>query len=269
MQYRKSLIKKRNNFLPSHLHTFARITIFFFFALSIKINAQETELKEAEKTYSEGQYDKAAEIYESLLKNYGNSGELFYNLGNAYYKAGKIAPAVLNYERALLIKPGDDDARFNLGMAKLMTVDKIELKNEFFLTTWFRGVQNMIGVDSWATVGIFCFVVFIVCLMLFFFSKRMKLRKTGFYLGILLFIMVILANVFAYNRKKELINRRGAIVFTPTVTVKSSPDNSGTDLFVIHEGTKVFIKNAVGEWNEIILEDGNVGWIRKKDITVI
>ncbi|MDR3267187.1 MAG: tetratricopeptide repeat protein [Tannerella sp.] len=269
MQYIATRYKNQDSFAPSRLCTFALITIFFFFASLIKINAQEAELKEAETAYIADQYDKAAEIYETLLKNYGNSYELLYNLGNAYYKAGKIASAILNYERALLIKHGDGDIQFNLEMAKQMTIDKIEPNNEFFLAEWFRGVQNMIGVDSWATVGIFSFVMFIVCLVLFFFSKWMRLRKTGFYLGILLFIMVIFANVFAYNQKKELIDRRGAIVFTPTVTVKSSPDNSGTDLFVIHEGTKVFIKNTVGDWNEISLEDDKVGWVQKKDITVI
>jgi hypothetical protein len=97
----------------------------------------------------------------------------------------------------------------------------------------------------------------------------MRLKKFGFYVGILLFIAVIFANIFAYNQKEELINRNGAIVFSPTVTVKSSPDNSGTDLFVLHEGTKVFIRNTVGDWNEIVLEDGNVGWINEKDITII
>jgi tetratricopeptide (TPR) repeat protein len=264
MQYMESRIKPHSRF-----RTLTLITVFFFFVALIKTDAQEAELKEAETAYSAEQYDKAAEIYESLLKNYGNSFELFYNLGNAYYKAGKIASAVLNYERALLIKPGDGDIRFNLEMAKQRTVDKIEPKNEFFLTEWFRSVQNVIGVDLWATVGIFCFVMFIVCLVLFFFSKWMRLRKIGFYFGILLFIAVIFANVFAYNQKKELIDRRGAIVFTPTVTVKSSPDNSGTDLFVIHEGTKVFIKSSIGDWNEISLEDGSVGWIQKKDIVVI
>jgi tetratricopeptide (TPR) repeat protein len=232
--------------------------------------AQDAELKEAETAYSAEQYDKAAEIYESLLKNYGDSYELFYNLGNAYYKADKAAPAILNYERALLIKPGDSDVRLNLEMARQKTVDKIEPAGDIIFVKWLHAVQNLIGVDSWATVGIFCFVLFIVCLVLYFFSKLMSLKKTGFYAGILLFIIVIFANIFAYNQKKELIDRKGAIVFAPVVTAKSSPDNSGKDLFVIHEGTKVYIKSSIGDWNEISLEDGSsVGWIQKKDITVI
>ncbi|MDR0742904.1 MAG: tetratricopeptide repeat protein [Tannerella sp.] len=235
----------------------------------VYVSAQEADLKAAETAYASEQYDRAAELYESVLKNYGDSYELYYNLGNSYYKTGKIAQAILYYERALLIKPGDDDIRFNLEMAKQQTVDKIEPLQEFFLKSWFRSVQNLIGVDSWATIGVFCFVLLICCLVLFFFSKWMRLKKIGFYLGIVLFIVVVFANVFAYNQKEERVNRNGAIVFSPTVTVKSSPDNSGTDLFVLHEGTKVFIRNTVGDWNEVVLEDGNVGWINKKDITVI
>jgi tetratricopeptide (TPR) repeat protein len=234
----------------------------------IHVSAQEADIKAAETAYASELYDQAVELYESVIRNYGDSFELYYNLGNAYYKTGKIAHAILNYERALLIKPGDSDIRFNLEMAKQQT-DKIEPLQEFFLNKWFRSVQNLISVDSWATVGIACFILFIFCLVLFFFSKWMRLKKLGFYLGVLLFAGVIFANIFAYNQKEELINRNGAIVFSPTVTVKSSPDNSGSDLFVLHEGTKVFIRSTVGDWDEIELEDGNVGWINKKDITVI
>ncbi|MDR1525727.1 MAG: tetratricopeptide repeat protein [Tannerella sp.] len=235
----------------------------------VHISAQDADIKAAETAYTSEQYDRATELYESVLKNYGDSFELYYNLGNSYYKMGKTAHAILNYERALLIKPGDGDVRFNLEMAKQQTVDKIEPLQDFFLKKWFRSVQNLISVDSWATAGILCFVLFICCLVLFFFSKWMRLKKMGFYLGILLFVVIIFANIFAYNQKEELINRNGAIVFSPTVTIKSSPDNSGTDLFVLHEGTKVFIRNTVGDWHEIALEDGNIGWINKKDITVI
>ncbi len=244
------------------------IGFVLFCVSSIGMYAQEADIKAAETAYVAEQYDKAIEIYESVLKSYGDSYELYYNLGNSYFKIGKMAPAILNYERALLIKPGDGDIRFNLEMAKQQT-DKIEPLQDFFLKKWFRSVQNLIGVDSWAAVGIVSFVLFICCLILFFFSKWMRLKKLGFYMGILLFIAVVFANIFAYNQREELLNRRGAIVFSPTVTVKSTPDNSGTDLFVLHEGTKVFIRNSVGDWNEIVLEDGNIGWINKKDIIVI
>jgi SH3-like domain-containing protein len=94
----------------------------------------------------------------------------------------------------------------------------------------------------------------------------MRLKKIGFYLGIILFFIVICSNLFAWNQQKAIVERKGAIIFAPTVTIKSSPDASGTDLFLLHEGTKVFIKSSLGEWHEIELEDGNVGWIRQKDL---
>jgi len=242
----------------------------FLFSLSLVSSlAQDEDIKRAETAYSSEQYNTAIEIYESMLKNYGASAEIYYNLGNAYYKGGKIAHAILNYERALLLKPGDGDIRFNLELVRQLTYDKIEPLQEFFLKKWARSVQNLIGVDKWATVGIIGFVLFICCLVLFFFSKWMYLKKLGFYLGILLFLLVITANLFAYNQKYDLENRRAAIVFTPTVTAKSSPDNSGTELFLLHEGTKVFIRSTVGDWNEVILEDGHIGWVNKKDIVII
>ena len=244
------------------------IGIILLSIIYINVRAQEEEIKNAETAYTEEQYNTAIEIYESLLKNYGASAELYYNLGNSYYKTGKIAHAILNYERALLIKPGDSDIRFNLELVRQQT-DRIDPLQEFFLKKWVRTVQNLIGVDSWATIGISSFVLFICCLVLYFFSKWMYLKKAGFYFGILLFVTVILANIFAFNQKSELENRHAAIVFTPTVTAKSSPDNSGTDLFQLHEGTKVFIRNSLGDWNEIVLEDGNIGWVNKKDIVVI
>ena len=106
-------------------------------------------------------------------------------------------------------------------------------------------------------------------MILFFFSRQIRLKKVGFYIGVLLLLCVIMTNIFAANQKSELVNRTHAIVFAPTVTVKSSPDASGTDLFVLHEGTKVSVRSTLGDWSEIALEDGNVGWMPTKDIETI
>jgi hypothetical protein len=231
--------------------------------------AQEEPLKEAEEAYIQEDYTKAIEQYREILTVYGESAEVYYNLGNAYYRANKIAPAILYYERALLMDPGDADIRFNLEMARQKTSDNIERLGDFFLAEWFDSIQNKGAADSWAKLGIICFLLFIVCLLLFFFSRWRFMRKAGFYLGLLFLILVVFANIFAGNQKNELINHTHAIVFAPTVTVKSSPNQSGTDLFILHEGTKVFIKSVLGEWNEIELEDGNVGWLPTKDVELI
>lgn len=244
------------------------ILLLLIQSLALAAFAQQTVIKEAETAYTKEEYGKAAELYEKVLKESGESPEIYYNLGNAYYKAGKIAPAILNYERALMLDPGDGDIRFNLQIAKQKTVDKIEPIGEFFLSRWLGSLENLGGADTWARTGIICFILFIGCLILFF-SKWLRLKKIGFYVGLILLILVIFANIFAKHQKDELVNRTHAIVFAPTVTVKSSPDASGTDLFILHEGTKVLVKSTLGQWSEIALEDGNVGWMPSKDIEII
>ena len=231
--------------------------------------AQASTLKEAEEAYAEEDYTQAIELYESVLKSYGESAMVYYNLGNAYYKAGKVAPAILNYERALLLNPGDSDTRFNLQVARQKTVDKIEPIGEFFLTRWIGTVEDVYSADGWAKWGVASFVLFIGCLVLFFFSKWIRLKKIGFFAGICFLLISLVANLFADSQQDKLLHRADAIVFASTVTVKSSPDASGTDLFILHEGTKVTIKSTLGEWSEIQLEDGNVGWMPSKEIQQI
>jgi len=248
------------------MRTMKHFLLLLFLLVSGIVSSQEDMIKVAETAYTQEDYSQAIERYEEILKIYGDSHEIYYNLGNSYYKAGKIAPAIINYERALLMNPGDAAIRFNLEVAKLKKADRIDPLGEFFLVQWFRTIQNLVSVDTWASLGITCFILFIGCLILFFFSKWMKLRKMGFYMGILLLLIVICSNFFAWNQHKAMVNRKGAIIFAPTVTIKSSPDASGTDLFVLHEGTKVFVKSSLGEWYEIELEDGNVGWIPQKDL---
>lgn len=231
--------------------------------------AQQSAITEAEDAYNNGNFGKAVELYKEIISIYGESAAIYYNLGNAYYKAGDVAPAILNYERALLLDPGDADIRFNLQMAKQRAVDNINPVGVFFLSRWINSLENVCSSDTWAKLAIVSFILFIGCLTLFFFSRWIRLKKLGFYVGLVLLLIIIFANVFAYNQKDELVNRNAAIVFSSTVTVKSSPDASGTDLFLLHEGTKVFIQSSLGEWYEIELEDGNKGWMPGKDVVII
>lgn len=243
--------------------------LLLFVCFSWSSFAETSSAKEAEVAFSKGQYSKAIELYGAILNEKGESAEIYYNLGNAYYRSSKIALAILNYERALLLDPGDSDIRFNLQMAKLKTVDKIEPIGEFFLISWFQSIQNMGAADSWAKLGITTFILFICCLILYFFSRWIRIKKIAFYIGVVLLVVVIFSNIFASNQNSKLINRNNAIIFVPTVTIKSSPDASGTDLFILHEGTKVSVKSTLGEWSEIELENGSIGWILSKSIESI
>jgi len=245
------------------------LSLLLFQIVTFGLKAQNTDLQPAAEAYSKGEYAKAVELYENVLKTSGESALVYYNIGNCYYKMDKIALAILNYERALLLNPGDKDARFNLEIAKLRTVDKIEPVGQFFLSEWIESLQNIYSTDAWSKIGIVSFLLLIGSLVLFFFSRKVLLKKIGFYTGIIWIVFVITANVFAYRQKQRLVERNYAIVFAPTVTIKSSPDTSGNDLFVLHEGVKVQIKSKLGEWSEIQIADGHVGWINNKDIEVI
>jgi tetratricopeptide (TPR) repeat protein len=245
---------------------------FIFIAIlfaTITLSAQDSLLHQANEDYAKGDFQAAANSYEELLKANGESAIVYYNLGNSYYKLNKVAPSILNYERALLLEPGNSDIRFNLEIAKLKTVDKIEPVGDFFLTEWFRDIQNLLSTNAWSSLSIVCFILLIACLFLFFFTRRVFIKKSAFYIGIGLLIIVVFGNSFAYNQKKKLTLRNEAIIFIPTTTIKSSPDSSGNDLFILHEGTKVKVKNKIGDWNEIETADGNVGWIKSSEIEVI
>jgi len=244
--------------------------LFIFSLLIISFGAMAQDaVSQANEAYAAGNFEEASRLYRQALDENGNSALVYYNLGNSYYKLNRIAPSILCYERALLLDPGNDDIRFNLEIAKLKTVDRITPVNKFFLVKWYDNVQNTLSTNQWSYLGIACFLLLIGCLFLFFFSRNVNLKKLGFYLGLLFIIVCLFANLSAYRQKKELTAKDTAIVFTPTVTIKSSPDAGGTDLFILHEGTKVKLKDSVGEWNEIETADGNVGWIKSSDMEVI
>lgn len=216
---------------------------------------------EGDSAYVRNDFASAIQIYENLLKK-GEAAEVYYNLGNSYYKAGDIAKAILNYERALLLQPGNADIRANLEIARSKTIDKVVPVPEIFFVSWIKSLINSMSIDTWAKLGVIFFILLLVSLYLFFFSKQIVWKKTGFIAGLVLLVFVILANVFASQQKNELTDRNDAIVLSPSVTVRSTPSDSGTSLFILHEGHKVEIKdNSMREWKEIRLEDGKVGWV--------
>lgn len=225
---------------------------------------------EADQAYQANDYAKAIQLYEEILNTQGESADIYYNLGNSYYKEKNIAKAVLNYERALLLNPGDADIRFNLEMARAKSVDQITPTSEMFIVTWINALINTYSEKEWSVIGIAAFFLLLSGLLVYIFGNRIVIRKIGFIGAVIFLAVTIFANWFASEQKNELTERTGAVVMAPTITVKSTPDESGTDLFVIHEGTKVYIDdNSMESWKEIRLEDGKKGWLPANSIEKI
>ena len=185
-------------------------------------------------------------------------------------EADDIAKAILNYERALLLQPGNADIRANLEIARSKTIDKVVSVPDIFFVAWVKSLINCLSVDAWAKLGIVFFILLLISFSLFFLSKQIVWKKSGFIAGIAFLFLVALSNIFASEQKSELMNRNKAIILSPSVTVRSTPSESGTSLFILHEGHKIEVKdNSMREWKEIRLEDGKVGWVPTSAIEVI
>lgn len=223
----------------------------------------------ADSAYIRNDFTTAIQIYEMILRT-GESADIYYNLGNSYYKIGDIAKAILNYERALILKPANKDIRFNLEIARTKTVDKVTDVPELFFITWLKSITNSMGIQSWAIIAISFFLLFIVSIYIFFFSTKIVARKTFFILALFFLVFCVIANISAAFQRRVRLNRMNAIIISPSVIIRSTPNDNGTSLFILHEGRKVFIKDdSMKDWKEIQLEDGNVGWVKKNDLEVI
>jgi hypothetical protein len=224
---------------------------------------------DADSAYARGHYQQAIADYEALLKQ-GVSTALYYNLGNAYYRMDEIPRAVLNYERALLLSPGDRDVRFNLQMARSKTIDKITPESEMFFVTWFQSLVNMTSVDGWARLSLAALAIAIALVLLYLFAAPIWLRKVGFFGAFAMLLLFGAAVVFAHVQKQSFTKRSGAIIMAPAATIKSTPAKQGTDLFILHEGTKVQVTDhSMQQWKRIRVADGQEGWVETSQIEII
>ncbi|MCG3166971.1 MAG: hypothetical protein POELPBGB_02754 [Bacteroidia bacterium] len=251
---------------PKH---FSIYLIVFLFAVFSAFADNTSLYNEANELYKKAEYQAAIEKYELVLKSNFVSGELYYNLGNAYFKTNQIPMAILCYERAKKLMPGDEDVEFNLSIANLKIVDKIEVMPRLFIYGWIDFLMNIFSFEGWAWAGIISLVLAMFGFVLFRTSEATGLRKVFFYTGLVLVVFTVKSFVIANIQYKKATGENTAIIFTPTVNVKSSPVANGTNLFVLHEGTKVELLDKVGEWSKIKLSDGNQGWVETASFVVI
>lgn len=249
------------------ISTLLIINLFCFTAFSQEGRLEK--FRQGTGFYSGGDYGKALELWLGIYNTGFHSAELMYNIGNAYFKLDSVPAAILFYERALLRKPADEDINYNLQIARTLVVDRFEEIPELFFVRWYDSLALIQSTNSWAKVSLITFILFLLSLSLYFFTSRYKLKVSGFWFAVLLFIISITSLTLSFRNRTLVQNNREAIIFSPQVNGKSSPDNSGTDLFVLHEGTKVKVEDEVGEWLEIRLSDGNKGWIPANSLEII
>ncbi|MBQ0022985.1 MAG: tetratricopeptide repeat protein [Prevotellaceae bacterium] len=244
--------------------------LFTAFLILVSVASFAISKVEADALYEKENYSEAAQAYESILQNEGVAAEVYYNLGNCYYKMDEMPRAILNYERALQLNPGDGDIRANLALARGKTVDKVVPPSEMFFVTWWRNMTNCMSLDSWSKIGISSFILLLCGLAMYMFLTKLTIRKIGFYGAMAMLVVTIIANLAALSQYLGFKYRNAAVVIAPSVTVKSSPSATSTDLFLIHEGSKVeILDSSMKEWIEVKFEEGKQGWVEVETVEVI
>lgn len=244
--------------------------IIIVFTLSVfTISAQEKAFQKANSFYQKGEYSMSIEIYDSLYNANSVSFELLYNLGNSYYKKDAIAKAILFYERAALLQPNNIDLQHNLKLANSRISDQIEPLPEFYFKTLNRKFINLFSESEWMWINISFWILFFAVLWFFVISTNLTRKKMLFYSMTFLILTVIISGYGGYKNYQQSTSQNTAIIMTPTVNIKSSPDVNSTTLFVLHSGAKIKIKEKIGNWYEITIANGNQGWILSDDFEKI
>ena len=245
-----------------------KIILFVLFCSQI-VFANEPLLDSASTAYAKNKFETAAKYYETILTKGLESTELYYNLGNAYYKSNKLGLAILNYERAKRISSADEDVNFNLKLANQKLIDKVEMVPQFFIKDWYINLLHLYTEKGWSIMCIFLLTFALVLFAFYVFSKNMSIRKFGFWSGLFFVLLSSISYLIALKNYNELQKHNEAIVIVQTLNVKDSPSNEGKDQFILHEGTKAIINQTRNEWLEIKIVNGNVGWVKANCLAII
>jgi tetratricopeptide (TPR) repeat protein len=249
---------------------FIYVLIISFLITNLAVSGQNSEkFKKGVDDYTAGNYKEAIQEWVDIYNTGYRSSNLEYNIGNAYFKSGDVPHAILFYERAYLLDPSDENINYNLEIARTLTTDRFQEIPELFFVRWFNFVSLLLPVNTWGYISLITFILCLVFISVYIYSSKYGYKVTGFWLALLLFVLSFASISFSWQNRSLVYDSHKAIITTPAISGKSSPDTSGTDLFVIHEGTKVTIGEEVGDWYEIRLTDGNKGWVPATAMNII
>lgn len=243
-----------------------QFTVYSFLLANFVFAGDEKNLfEQGNKFYQEKEYAKAIELYDSILKSGYESATLYFNLGNAFFKDGENTKAIINYEKAKKLNPGDEDIEFNLRLANLRVADKIEPLPRILFTKLWAGMIANYSSGTWAVILVGIIWLAFTFGLIFIFTNNMSTKKISFFSAIFILLFSLFISFIAYSQYQDE-QKIFAIVFSPNAYIKSAPDEKGVDLFILHEGVKVELKDEVGEWGKIKLEDGKEGWVKREAI---
>lgn len=215
--------------------------------------------------YQKGKYNEAILSYESVFRTKKHSAELYYNLGNCYYKLNKVAPAIYNFEKALLLNPEDNDIKNNLKFAQKLQIDDIKTEPKVGFSKIIEDFTSMFHYNSWAGIAVAMSVLFVLLFVGFYFYESTR-QKRIFFIAMFVTILAIILNIFAaFYTKSNYDNNKPAIVFAEIVALKTEPKQEATTAFELHEGTKVFVIETLDNWSKIEIADGKKGWMENQN----
>ena len=248
----------------------ALITLLFAATTATAAPAKVAITKvDADKEYAKGNYLQASKDYSDLLK-VGESVELYYNLGNCYYRLGNITKSIIAYEKAHRLSPSDRDVTFNLEFVREKTIDKIECQEKNFFSAGYTMLQNLMDMDAWARLSIVAFFACLGMAMLFLLGRDEWMRKLGFYVALLSVFVFVFSTLFAWQQKHNFDARDRAVVVAPSASVKLTPSDSSADAVVVHEGTAVqIVDRTMSDWYSVKLDDGKEGWLKRNSLEII
>lgn len=238
------------------------ITTILIAAFHAFAQSPEQLAVEAAKAYNAKQYPEAINLYTKIISGGYESYALYYNLGNAYYRNNENTEAILYYEKALKIAPNNDDIQHNIEVVNSKLIDKVEKVPELFYKRWWKMLLNLMDLNTLAILNIVFLSIALILIALYIAATSTLIRKISFWTGLVLLFLFGLGSIAASQRNHYLNSQHEAIVFEPTVNIKSSPDDNSKDIFVLHEGTKVVLLDVVADWQEIRIANGSIGWIK-------
>lgn len=227
--------------------------------LSASVNSDA--ISQANNAYTQNKFNEAIELYKKVIANGFESSELYYNLGNAYFKTKDYASAILYYEKAKKLDPSNEKIQFNIQVANARIIDKIEELPLPFYKKWLNEFRLWFSIDTWAIISVVTLFLFFLLISAYLLANVISIRKVTFWASAVFLLFAMLSGINAYSQYHSIKQSSEGIIFEPTVNVKSSPENNSQDIFVIHEGTKVQITDKVGTWIEVKIANGSDGWV--------